>query len=91
MQLQERVNVAVMMTSGRGSDVFGERDMFLKARRKLEEKKRKAAATSSPLQVPPPILTGVISTASRLHAGNYSSFLLPQNVAIKLMFCSDIG
>lgn len=53
VQLQERVNVAVMMTSGRDGDVFGERDMFLKSRRKLEEQKRKAASKASPLQVHP--------------------------------------
>lgn len=52
VQVQERVQVAVLgMNGGRGGDVFAERDKFLKARKKLEDDKRKAAAKSSPLQV----------------------------------------
>lgn len=51
--LQTRVNVALMNAARPGGDIFGERDKFLKARRKLEDRKRKAAAATSPLQAPP--------------------------------------
>lgn len=52
--LQKRVNVAAMASQGSGAgSVFDARDMFLKERRKLDER-RKQAEGASPMQVPPP-------------------------------------
>jgi hypothetical protein len=63
-KVQQRVNVAVMMSNGgRGGDVFGERDKFLKYRRKLEEKRKAAAAKTSPMQVRPH--TALVATRCR--------------------------
>eukprot|EP01025_Chloroclados_australasicus_P004085 TRINITY_DN10988_c0_g1_i1.p1 TRINITY_DN10988_c0_g1~~TRINITY_DN10988_c0_g1_i1.p1 ORF type:complete len:359 (-),score=41.76 TRINITY_DN10988_c0_g1_i1:208-1284(-) len=46
-----RVNVATMMSqSSHSDDVFEATEMFLKDRRRLDEKKRKAEKTASPMQ-----------------------------------------